>query len=287
MNQKLSPGFKKFAEAGKADTRVLGPLERYVISRPRDESRRTDVFHPSEMSKETWCHRASYFHLKGHKPLKAETRNGLSTENVFANGHAAHARWQNWFAQHGTLYGTWSCWVKGCRERVWGMPYPECPAGHGLMETYAEVPLVHKELRFGGHADGWLIGYGNPLLLEIKTVGEGTFRWEAPEMLMENTFEEAWKKLDTPFQSHIMQAQIYLKLIELIGNEKECPQEILFLYEKKADQTAKEFVIPKSDFGISEKFDAVYKILDCIEKGKAPVCNVGFKNCKSCEGYSD
>jgi hypothetical protein len=287
VKQKLSPALKKFAEAGKTNSRVLGPLERHVISRPKDTSRRTDVFHPSEMSKDSWCHRASYFHLIGFPPAKAKTPHGLTTENVFANGHAAHARWQNWFAEAGTLLGMWGCWHIECSALVWGMPYPECPNGHGLLKNYKEVPLSHKKLRFGGHADGWLVGYGAPLLLEVKTVGEGTFRWEEPSLLMENTFEDAWKKLDTPFQSHIMQAQIYLKLIELIGFDEPCPQEIMFLYEKKADQSAKEFIIPKSDFGITEKFDAVDKILDCIENKKAPVCNIDFQFCKSCEEYRD
>jgi hypothetical protein len=289
MNQKVSPAFKKFIEAGKNDSRVLGPLERFVLSRPRDTSRRTDVFHPSEMSKETWCWRATYFQLIGFPSPKSTTRHALSTENVFANGHDAHARWQNWFAQAGTLLGMWGCWHKDCKERVWGMPYPECPNGHGLLTIYKEVPLAHKELRFGGHADGWLVGYGNPLLLEIKTVGEGTFRWEAPELLIETdgNANKAFAKLVTPFQSHIMQAQIYLKLIELIGFSEPAPEEILFLYENKATNEAKEFVIPKSDFGITEKFDAVNMILECIANGKAPACNVRLHNCKSCEDYND
>ena len=162
------------------------------------------------------------------------------------------------------------------------------------MTKYAEVPLSHDRLRFGGHADGWLIGYNDPLLLEVKSVGEGTIRWEAPEMLYENNNDwmKAWDQLTMPFTSHIMQAQIYLKLLEIIHNEDpypyEPPKEILFLYENKSNQTQKEFVIPKSDFGIKEKFEAVDRILECIERGQAPACNVkGHELCKSCEGYSE
>jgi hypothetical protein len=84
-----------------------------------------------------------------------------------------------------------------------------------------------------------------------------------------------------------MQAQIYVKLIELIGFDEPTPQEILFLYENKATQEAKEFVITKSDFGITEKFDAVNMILECVANGKAPACNVRLHNCKSCEEYND
>ena len=76
MNQKVSPAFKKFITAGKNDSRVLGPLERHVMARPRNTDRRTDVFHPSEMSKESWCYRSTYFQLLGHPSPKANTRIG-------------------------------------------------------------------------------------------------------------------------------------------------------------------------------------------------------------------
>jgi len=40
---------KKFVDVGKKNTRVLGSLERHLMSKPKDRSRRTDVLHPSEM----------------------------------------------------------------------------------------------------------------------------------------------------------------------------------------------------------------------------------------------
>lgn len=293
MSVKPSSTMKKFLEAGKADTRVLGKAERHILSRPLDTSRRTDVLHPSEMSKvATWCHRASYFQILGYAPPPRKTRIGLQTQMVFDEGHYIHAKWQKLFADMGILYGTWNCWVKGCTAREWGMPYPECPNGHGLMENYAEVPLSYTPLHFGGHADGWIVGCGEGMLLEIKSVGEGTFRWEAPEMLYDNDndIKKAWKALETPFTSHIYQAQIYLKLLELIDNpdarEHPLPQQILFLYESKATQEYKEFVIPKSDFGITEIFDACQVIADCVKAKSAPACNVkGSELCSSCKGY--
>mgnify|MGYP006292954813 CR=1 FL=1 len=64
---------KKFLEAGKSNTRVLGSVERHLISKPRDKSRRTDVLHPSEMVDPGWCHRASYFQLMGKEPISNRT----------------------------------------------------------------------------------------------------------------------------------------------------------------------------------------------------------------------
>jgi len=85
-----------------------------------------------------------------------------------------------------------------------------------------------------------LLGLGEPLLLEIKSVGAGTFRFEAPELMYEHNgeIEKMWKALKAPFMSHIMQAQMYMKLAELIDLPHQ-PKEALFLYENKASQETK------------------------------------------------
>jgi hypothetical protein len=291
-----SATFKKFLDATKYETRVLGRMERHILTRPKDESRRTDVFHPSQMSKDSWCYRATYFELLGNKPLDTKGRTSLSTQRVFDTGHATHAWYQDFYGEMGVLYGVWGCWHKDCKERQWGLPYPECSRGHGPLTRYKEVPLAIEDLKFGGHADGWLIGFGEPLLLEVKTVGEGTFRWEAPEMIYTDDgnvdWMDAWDKLTMPFTSHIMQAQIYLKLLEIIHERDPFPyappQEILFLYENKANQTQKEFVIRKDDWGIKQKFEAVYMILECIKNGTPPSCNVNSaEQCGACKGFTE
>ena len=153
---------------------------------------------------------------------------------------------------------------------------------------YKEVPLDYPQMRIAGHADGWLVGFDDPLLLEIKSVGEGTIRWESPDLLYKHDgdFKKIWAALDAPFQSHIMQAQIYMKLIELIGFDQPAPQEACFIYESKPTQEYKELIIPKSDFGINEKFDAAQMIVDAVAKGTPPVCNIGGPElCSSCKEY--
>ena len=49
MNYKPSAALKKFIDVAKKDTRVLGSVERHLLSRPKDKSRRTDMLHPSDM----------------------------------------------------------------------------------------------------------------------------------------------------------------------------------------------------------------------------------------------
>lgn len=263
---------------GKKDTRVLGSVERFLLSKPRDGSRRTDVLHPSEMASGNWCYRASYFQLLGQSP-QANRKMSMRLLSVFEEGHFIHAKWQRWFQQMNVLYGKWYC--VECEEMFWGGS--DC---HDGPLEYREVPLFYEPLRISGHSDGWLVGLGNSLMLEIKSVGVGTLRWEAPELLIENDndIEKAWRALKAPFQKHITQVQIYMKLAELLGYE-DVPQEAVLIYECKANQEAKEFVVHKSDFGITELFDAAKMICDAVRDKKPPVCNLSSDECANCKGY--
>jgi hypothetical protein len=269
---------KKFLDVGKNNTRVLGSVERYIISKPRDLSRRTDVLHPSEMVDPGWCYRASYFQLQGNAPISNRTMT-LRLASVFEEGHAIHAKWQRWFQEMGNLYGKWYCLE--CDEMFWG----DVHCHEGPLE-YREVPLFYEPLRISGHSDGWLRGLGEPLMLEIKSVGEGTLRWECPELYAEHdyNFNKTWKAITAPFMKHIQQVQIYMKLAELLGYE-DFPQEAVLIYEAKPNQEAKEFVVPKSDFGIKHLFDAAQMIVDAVKKGEPPVCNIKAEGCERCKGY--
>jgi hypothetical protein len=274
---KLSGALKSFIDVGKKNTRVLGSVERFLLSKPRDMSRRTDVLHPSEMASGDWCYRASYFHLQGTTPNPESRKNSLTMQSVFEEGHMIHAKWQKWFQQMNVLYGKWYC--VECEEVFWGGS--DC---HDGPLEYREVPLFYEPLRISGHADGWLVGLGGPLMLEIKSVGMGTLRWEAPELLMEydNDFDKAWSNLNAPFQKHITQVQIYMKLAELLGYE-DVPQEAVLIYEAKPNQKVKEFVVHKSDFGITELFDAAQMIVDSIKNQIPPACNISVDGCAKCK----
>ena len=278
----MKPGntLKKFVDAAKKDTRVLGSVERYLLSRPRDKSRRTDVLHPSDMVGKDWCHRASYFHLLGKEPIKTRTTS-LRLESVFAEGHAIHAKWQGWFQDMNVLFGKWYCIE--CEEVFWGGT--DCHEGP---IEYREVPLFYAPLRISGHSDGWLVGLGDPLMLEIKSIGEGTLRWECPELLAQNDydFNKTWKAIDAPFQKHIDQVQVYMKLAELLGYEN-VPQEAVLIYEAKPNQDYKEFVVKKSDFSIAHLFEAAKRIVDAVNAQVPPACNIATNGCARCREYDN
>ena len=286
-NLKASGTLKQFLDAGKSTTRVLSQVERYVIVNPEVSDRRTDVFHPSAMVKDVWCHRGSYFLLLGYPPLPDKYKRTLSQKRVFKIGHDIHHGWQDIFKDMGTLWGKWRC--PECDETFLGQPKDHEDDVHPSNYEYLEVPLFYEPLRIAGHADGILIGFGEPLLLEIKSIGVGTFRFEAPQLMAEHNgnLDNMWKALNAPFMSHIKQAQLYMKLAELIGLEYQ-PQEALFLYENKSNQTSKEFVIPKSDFGTAHILEDAKSIIEAIERKEPPTCNIDANaGCYQCKGYDD
>src|SRR3954470_20221328 len=101
-----SKRMQAFVDSGKRDTRLVGPVERHLLAQPPSD-RPTDVLHPSEMAKSDWCLLASSYLLQGRKPPPEVLR--LQRENVFAEGHEIHRKWQRWLADMGALIGVWWC----------------------------------------------------------------------------------------------------------------------------------------------------------------------------------
>jgi len=277
---------KNFVSAGKSTSRVIGKVERHVLSQPIDNSRSFDGLHPSAMVSKYWCHRASYFHLQGNHPA-AEERN-FKRELIFAQGHAIHDTWQNWFRDMGKLYGVWEC--KSCALREWATSPQGCNAcGAEFSMRYREVPVEHAPLMITGHSDGWLKGFEDDLMLEIKSVGAGTFMWldKSTWFANDGDFDKTWKALKSPFESHVAQVQLYMKILELSGRT-DVPQEAVLIYEAKPTQEVKEFFVRKDDWAIQPIIDGAQLVVDSLSKNVAPDCNVGGAlKCRQCEGFNE
>ena len=277
MPVQASKDLKKFLDAKKTETRLLGDVERHLMLKP-PSNRRTDVLHPSEIIKDDWCHRYAFYLLKGGESKKEKP--GLRLQNIFDEGHAIHAKWQDRFNEMGVLYGYWYCDTDERGE--WGIS-SEINAGPSVFE-YREVPLKDESLRIHGHADGWIKGLGDDCLIEIKSIGAGTLRFEAPDILADAGYDitKAWKNIRRPFRSHLLQGQMYLELARRMFGE-DAPKEIVFIYELKADQDYKEFTV-KANFDIVERiFNAAKKVVDAVEADKMPQCNVSEDGCKQCD----
>ena len=143
-------------------------------------------------------------------------------------------------------------------------------------------------MRIAGHTDGWVKGLGNDFLIEIKSIGAGTFRFEAPDLLYDadGDVTKAWKNIRRPFRTHLLQGQMYLELAKRMFGD-DAPNEIVFLYELKADQDYKEFII-KADYDTVDRiFFIAEKINKAVDAGVMPLCNVSEDGCKQCNQIED
>ncbi|NBT46496.1 MAG: hypothetical protein EBT07_01580 [Actinobacteria bacterium] len=276
----MATDLKKFLDAKKADTRLLGDVERHLLRQPLGD-RSTTVLHPSEIIKKDWCHRYAVYLLNGGKP-KQEKPN-LRLQNIFDEGHSIHAKWQGRFQDMGVLYGRFMC--LGCSTEVTDISPAFCETCTDHRFEYKEVTLVDPALRIAGHTDGWIKGIGDDCLIEIKSIGPGTIRMEAPDLLMDadGDFMRAWKNIRRPFRPHLMQGQMYLELAHRMFG-KDAPKEIVFIYELKADQDYKEFTIKANYDMIDRVFFEAEKVVKAATSGVLPECNVNAEfGCKSCQ----
>jgi len=284
MPSPVKSDLKKFLDAKSKPHRLLGDIERHLLQRPVGD-RSTTVLHPSEIIKKDFCRRASFFLLSGH--TKIAEKPALRLQSIFDEGHTIHAKWQRWFQEMGVLHGKFSC--ASCNHITWGTSPEECEScgAPWYKLTYDEVTLHDDVLRIKGHTDGWIKGIGDDTLIEIKSIGPGTIRAESPQLFMDadGDFMKAWSNVRRPFSSHIMQGQMYLELMKRMGH---AVNEIVFLYELKADQSYKEFSI-KADFELVRHiFDMCEKVVESVDAGVAPDCNNNpGGTCKQCAPYEE
>lgn len=189
--------------------RLLGPVERFLLEDNSTKSAKRDKMHlhPSEICKKDWCPRSSYYRISGYP--EPDEKIGFQKLLVFAEGHNIHEKWQTWLLDAGVL-------------------------------KQAEVPIYNEEHMIMGHADGVIEDKKGTAVLEIKSVGVGTIRFEdydlfGPYSRKEITIDELWKSVRHPFDSHIRQIQLYMYCLDI--------HEGVFLYEWKPTQEVKEFSI--------------------------------------------
>jgi hypothetical protein len=272
---------------------IVLPLIKDELSRHHgtpDPGRRQDVLHPSEMAKESWCPCAAYHKLAG-TPARAKDSNfSMTLANVFAEGHSIHAKWQDWLARTGQLWGDWHC--TRCMATVRRTADPGWTdmmcLGSDFRHRweYQEVYLWDNGTNIHGHEDGALTGAN--ALVEIKSVGLGTLRWENPELLAnyyvrelaQYDLEGIWRAIKRPFPSHVRQVNIYMWLARQMGLPFD---KTAVVYEFKINQQVKEFLVPYSPEIAEPLADHARDIAAARETGTAPSCI--HANCQECRIY--
>lgn len=277
-----SSRLKEYLDTNKTESRLLGPIDRHLMARVDTSTRRTDVLHPSEIVKPDWCHRASYHLLRGAaKPVETKR---LRSENIFTTGHEVHAKYQRWLYEMGKLVGSFRC--RACGYVFWGTSPLTCGNCNAVSLVYAEVPARSELHRIEGKADGWVTGLGADFLLEIKTIGPGTLRMEQPQLLADHGGDivKAWRDIKRPFLNHRRQAGLYVELLH--GWRNDAPEEIVFLYELKATNETKEFVVRRRPDLVADVFEGALDVAYAVDQGKPPTCTVnGRELCAKCKPY--
>lgn len=270
---------------------LLPGIERHVLRKAKKPSgRRSDVMHPSEMAKSDWCPRHDQYRILGTEANYKKRSPSFKLENVFDYGHSAHRKYQNWIAEMGILWGKWVC--KEC-DNEWLDTSPEqCPSCKSRKMRYAEVPLDDPESMISGHSDGVVYLDNSYKMIEIKTVGISTLRFEAYSLFDKFqqerlTPDELWFLIKRPFSTHIRQGQLYLHLINKLHPELDI-NEIIFLYEWKPTQDVKEFVVQYNPDLISEILSNASKVVGSVQSNTLVdrpewAENIEGKTCASCE----
>jgi rubrerythrin len=226
---------------------VVAQLREHIIQslETSDLQRDTLHVHPSEMAKNHWCPRQTFYRVTGHPPDAGEPRFYWRVANILSEGHEIHAKYQRWLWDLGILEGMWKCLQ--CSHAWWALAPVLCPSCHSHLMRYAEVPIDMPEYMIIGHGDGIVRDETDDLpglLLEVKSVGLRSIEIEVPGIYDHyktngESLDALWGRVKQPFPSHMRQVQVYLHDLK----EKRGIDKALFIYEFKATQDFKAFVV--------------------------------------------
>ena len=265
-----STALKRLKDTYKPSRGILLPrIERHVMKSlgDGDSERSTDWMHPSEMSHSDWCGRHDFYRIVGTPAEKVSSRNpSFRMENVFAEGHAIHGKYQTWLWEMGVLVGDWVC--RECGHQWFAQSPKVCQFCRNERIHYKEYPLRRKTVRIEGHADGGVITPDFRSLIEIKSIGIRTLAFEAPRLyqryLNGESAEDIWFAINRPFPSHMRQGQLYLWMVW------PAYEQIIFIYESKFHQQTKEFVVSYNKDLIAPVLEVAREVTTSLTTGTPP-----------------
>jgi hypothetical protein len=272
---------KAYLEAKKHDTVLLGAVDRHLQMLPNDRDK--TVIHPSEMCKADWCQRSTWHRLMGHTAREAPPV-PLRLSLIFETGTESGKKWQKWTRDMGILWGMWECRICGHAKLAWSNELGGvCPAVVDARHRwkYREVPLRHGLV--GGHADGLVNPTGDEnFIMENKTIGPGTLRMLNIEEDPDATHGQ-FSRITKVLPDHFRQTQIYMRMSQSLVPEVGPINRGVVIYEQKADQQVREFVIEYDPRWTDHLFEAADDIRWSIDKDREVKCPFG--GCSQCEAY--
>ena len=264
--------------SAKDTQRLLPKIEAALAIEQAERNAHRDIhhLHPSEMCKDNWCARSSYYKITEVEESDARSFN-LKTMNIFAEGNNIHDKWQRWMWKAGGLLGKWKC--KQCYHEWEGKSPEKCPECSSLDIRYAEVAIRSDDHRIIGHADGVWEDSEGQAVIEIKSVGLGTVRWDAPKLYEgyengELSLDELWKRIKRPLTTHRRQVNLYM---HCLGIDK-----AIVIYEWKPSQDVKEFQLSYDSELVQPMLDGATEVIDALREKVVPSRPIRATH-KSCE----
>lgn len=279
---------KAMKQAMKTRGIVIPDIERYLMTLV-DNDRSTTVLHPSEITKTGWCPRQSNYQILGTPMEVVKDDVSPHLRRIFEEGDAIHTKYQKWMWRTGNLMGVFYC--LRCTSEFWARSPTKCwvcKAPHWAME-YHEVPVISAQYGIAGKSDGLYInedeetGLYEEVLVEIKSVGEGTVRVLAPELYErvesgEWTLTNLWSEIKQPFTAHTRQAVLYALVLGL--------SKVSVIYECKWNQSWREFIVTAEPWMVQSTLNNCEAIVAARARGtvveRPTWAEPAHKTCKSC-----
>jgi len=274
-------------ELAKDQSLIVGRLSRWLEEKQPGQFPRSNYIHPSALSRDDFCERAAYHEMADSPVLRKGAGFSSAILRIMEEGTTTHVKWQNWIWAYGELTGMFGC--LRCDHEWWATSPSKCPkCGYGRPYLeYREVPLADEDTLLKGHADlrvGMALG-------EIKTVGLGSVRIEAPNLYRRYThfvqdagangkelvdISALWNAIKRPFPAHIKQLQLYLYISGLDRG--------FVIYECKWNQQPKEMFVPYTWSIVEPLLETCYDLKYALTRGTPPRCPHG-SSCERCAIY--
>jgi len=254
-----------------------------MVQKALNNSREFDHFHPSAWG--ICLRKIAYQYYNQHEPFLQRTAQDIDDrmERIFDNGHATHARWQNYLDRAGYLRGCWRCKnpfcnkLYGTEERIGifnpsAQPDWKCACGSKDRLGYEEILVkTDPQYKFEGHCDAVIDVRGSQyaqnspydvFVADLKTMKD-----------------EMYSELTEPKSEHVIQTNIYMWILDLQG--------AVVIYENKDTQALKEMFIPRDNDLIERIKNQSLWLQEILKQKKLPHRPNGFFRskfpCRFCE----
>jgi len=276
---------------------VLKAVNSHLLDRAKANDRDYSYFHASSWED---CHRKvaySYYESKGAINIdESALKLNSQLERIFDNGHYTHDRWRDYLMGTAVdaLLGRWTCinWSAHPEPKLFGTETKfgctkpsKCECGSTKFQ-YAEVGFRDDETWWGGHVDAIIdiTKWPYKKLGEYKDIAAlpDDERYFLIDFKTMNPFE--FKGLEKPKTEHKTQMQVYLYLSGLKFGK--------FVYENKANQAVKEFLVLRDDAMIAVKREEAirlrYQVTNTNSQGQHVLPPRGYdsrghKKCLECK----